>query len=83
MDSFSFLMVQAKLEYYEDMALRMQKEAKIREMKNRQRAVKKALTEPETRIESRTCITPEACADCAQAPILRAPLEQDNERKAG
>ncbi len=77
MDSFSFLMIQARLEYYEDMASRMQKEARIRGMKKRQRAEKKA------RIEQQTAAQPETCTDLLQAPILSTPLEQDNERKAG
>jgi hypothetical protein len=63
MDSFSFLMIKARLEYYEDMISRMQKEERLRPPRKRPRKEKKAspLFRPST------------------AHALRCPLEEAHE----
>ena len=64
MDAFSFLMTRARLEYYEDMATRMQKEEMIRQGRNRKKTNRKS--------------APKAlkCSEPPTDPILCHPLEE-------
>jgi hypothetical protein len=64
MEAFSFLMTSARLEYYDDMATRMQKEETIRKGRNRKKANKKN--------------APKAfkCSEPPTSPILCHPLEE-------
>jgi hypothetical protein len=65
MDPFSFLMIKVRLEYYENMISRIQKEEHLRPSRNRQQKEKRRA------VDARTTLF-----ESSTTPTLRCPLEK-------